>query len=110
MTQTAEEKREKARWSRIKRVYGLEKEQYELLNTGACPICLRGFNDTIRPVIDHNHQTGEVRGVVCSYCNFRIIARHNDPVLVGRLARYLENHTGWIVPPKPKKKRKTKRK
>lgn len=110
LRQTPEERKEKARWSRILRVYGITKEQFEELNVGTCPICLRLFDSDVRPVIDHDHTTGEIRGVLCFYCNHRIVGRHRDGDLIRRVADYLDApRRGWIVP-KPKKKRKKKKK
>jgi Recombination endonuclease VII. len=106
-----EAKKEKARWARIRRVYGLTKEQYDELNSGSCPICLREFTLSIRPVIDHDHVSGEVRGILCSYCNHRLVGRHRDADLLDRMASYLRQpRRGWIVPKKKKKKRTTKKK
>jgi hypothetical protein len=31
-----------------------------------CPICLRKLDN---PVIDHDHKTGKVRGMICNHCN-----------------------------------------
>jgi len=108
--QTPDEKREKARWSRILRVYGLTKEQYGSLKSSVCPICLRPYSDTVKPVVDHNHQTGEVRGIICAYCNHRVVGRHTDSDLISRMADYLRGpHTGFIVPKPPKRKRKKRR-
>lgn len=107
MSQSLQEKKDRARWTRIKRVYGLSKEQYDELNTGSCPICLRSFGSGVTPVIDHDHVSGDVRGVLCQYCNHRIVGRHRDPDLLRRVADYLSTPTrGWIVPPKKRKKRK----
>lgn len=108
LKQTIEERREKAKWSRIKRVYGLSKEQYDELNTGSCPICLREFGPRVRPCVDHDHKTLEVRGVICLYCNLRIIGRHRDGDLLHRAGVYVTGpHRGWLI---PKKKRNVKRK
>lgn len=102
---TPEEKKEKARWARIKRVYGLEKEQYDKLNTGSCPICLRDWTDLVRPCVDHDHVSGDVRGIVCLYCNHRLIGRHRDSAVLRRIADYLDRpRRGWIVPKKKRKK------
>lgn len=103
------EKKERARWARIKRVYGLTREQYDTLYTGTCPICLRDFTDTVRPVIDHNHKTGSVRGIICLYCNHRIIGRHHDAALMYRVANYLANDTEFVIPPKKKRKKSVRR-
>ena len=110
MPQTPDEKREKARWSRILRVYGLTKDQYDALNTGTCPICLRAFNDVVKPVVDHDHASGQVRGILCVYCNNRVVGRHRDANLIRRVADYLDKpHTGFTVPKPPKRKRKKRR-
>lgn len=103
-----EEQKQRAKFQRIKRVYGIERNQYEELLGSSCPICLREWSDTVRPCVDHDHATGDVRGVVCIWCNRYIIGRHRDPMVVYRLYEYLTApRRGWIV---PKKKRKIKRK
>ena len=50
--------------------YGLTPSDFELLKIiqgDACAICKEGFDAT--PHIDHNHETGKVRGLLCSQCN-----------------------------------------
>ena len=50
-----------------KRRYGLSDQQYqEMVNTTPhCPIC--GSEEPL--VIDHDHSTSEVRGLICDSCN-----------------------------------------
>lgn len=109
-TMTPEERKEKARWQRIFRVYGITKEQYDEIDKGSCPICLRAWSDSVRPVIDHDHSTGDVRGILCFYCNHRVVGRHRDGDLIQRVADYLKGpRKGWIVPKKKPKKRKKKK-
>lgn len=104
-----EERKEKARWQRILRVYGLTKEDYDSLNTGSCPVCVREFNDDVRPVVDHDHKTGVVRGILCFYCNHRVVGRHRDGMVLLRAGEYLNRpSTGYIVPKKKPKKRRKK--
>lgn len=105
---TAEEKKDKARWARIKRVYGLTKEQYDELNTGSCPLCLRVWSDSVRPCIDHDHKSGYVRGLLCIHCNRYILGRLRDSSLARRIVAYLEGQPMTSKVP-PKKKRKKKR-
>ncbi len=103
------ERREKARWARILKVYGITKEQYDEIYRPDCVICLRPFGGTVKPVIDHSHRTGHVRGIICGYCNHRMVGRHNDSAVLRRIADYLDAPTkGWVVPPKVKRKRKKK--
>ncbi len=104
--------KEKARWARILRVYGITKEQYAALDRGFCPICDRSWSSSVVPCIDHDHKTGEIRGLLCGYCNRYMVGRHRDYFLVGRIASYLKPpHTGFVVPKrKPKKRRRKARK
>lgn len=56
------------RRTRLLRRYGLTQEDYETLaelQSHTCPICL----EVKKLVIDHNHETGEVRGLLCRACN-----------------------------------------
>ena len=102
-------KKEKARWARIKRVYGLEKEDYESLDTGGCPICLRPWSIAVNPVVDHDHVERVVRGIVCRYCNHRRIGHHRDHELVLRIGHYLKGPFYLKMPPKKKKIRRKKK-
>ena len=98
----------KARWARILKVYSLTKQQYEELDHGHCPICTRVWSDTVVPCIDHDHKTGKVRGLLCRYCNRYCVGRFRDPDVVQRIVDYLRTglQSIFIMPPKPKKKRK----
>ncbi|QGH75827.1 endonuclease VII [Gordonia phage Syleon] len=70
-----------------RRTYGLTDEQYEALKTpdGKCPIC------KLRPgrYIDHNHETGQVRGILCQPCNTALGAFAEDPEIFARALEYL---------------------
>jgi hypothetical protein len=51
------------------RFYKLSKVDYEaklLAQEGKCAICHKYMDD---PCIDHNHETGEVRKLLCRKCN-----------------------------------------
>jgi DNA-directed RNA polymerase subunit RPC12/RpoP len=103
------DKKEKARWARILRVYGLTKEQYDTLDLGYCPICLRDWSATVLPVIDHDHVDKKVRGIVCRYCNHRRIGHHRDSDLVHRIGDYLKGPFNLLMPEQKKKRRKKKK-
>ena len=65
------------RKSRLKRVYGLEYGEYERMYTaqgGVCAICHQPEtamqNGVLRLLsVDHCHDTGKVRGLLCHHCN-----------------------------------------
>ena len=57
----------------LKRNYGLTVDQYNAMfeaQKGCCSICGR-HQSTLptRLCVDHNHQTGQVRGLLCPQCN-----------------------------------------
>lgn len=110
-----EKQAEIERRCRLKRVYGITLEQYdELLDKqeGKCVICERHHSELNRRLaVDHNHKTGEIRGLLCTYCNHRVIGQHRDPAKLRRMADYLDQGTGLFVPKeymKTKRKRKKK--
>jgi len=96
----------------LKRTYGITEDQYDKMlkkQKHCCFICEKHESEfKTRLAVDHNHITGEIRGLLCNYCNRRIVGRNRDPKIAYRLYKYLSQGTGWIVPPKPKKKRKKK--
>lgn len=101
-----EDKRQKARWQRIKRVYGITQEEYYALDKGHCPICLRTWSDKVRPAVDHDHVDGWVRGIICLYCNRTRVGRFRDYNIVQRIADYLRGPFEHVVPSKKKKRKK----
>lgn len=94
----------------LKRNFGITPEQYqELLDKqqGCCAICDKHHSEMkTRLAVDHDHHTGEIRGLLCQYCNYRLVGRHRDGTLLRKIAAYVEQGTGWIV---PKKKRNSKK-
>lgn len=58
--------------TRMERVYGLPREEYfEMLRASQnkCYICGIELNEELL-CVDHNHDTDEVRGLLCRDCNF----------------------------------------
>lgn len=90
MTQTEEEKSLRAFFSHILREYGLTEKEYRVLyyaQGGRCYVCRRAAGKSKRLGVDHDHLTGEVRGLVCTgsvsanTCN-RLIARYSRAQLI----------------------------
>lgn len=75
---TAEQNR---RWN-LKRRYSIDEAQYKAIlekQRGLCGLC---GGPMARPVIDHDHSTGNVRGILCHHCNIKL------PIV---------EDTGWIM-------------
>lgn len=107
--------KEADRRGHLRRIFGITLEQYDDLlekQNHSCFICERHkdlFNKKL--AVDHDHKTGEIRGLLCVHCNQKVIGRERDPKIFERAAEYLKGpFTGWIVPKKKRKKRQRIRK
>ncbi len=89
--------REYQRKSHLKIAYGITPEQYEAMlfaQGGKCATCDRVHVDSIsgkeRLHVDHCHDTGKVRGLLCHYCNIAAGMLGDNPETLKRIAAYLE--------------------
>jgi hypothetical protein len=73
--------------------YGITRAEYDALylhQGGACAICQRATGKTKMLSVDHDHKTGEVRGLLCNYCNRHVLGHLRDSVsALLRAVRYL---------------------
>lgn len=85
----------------LKHYYGITIEDYDRMfeeQEGLCAICELPETRIIRNKVaslhvDHNHETGEVRGLLCSRCNVAIGMMKENPSLFVKAAEYLNNGT-----------------
>lgn len=80
--------KERTRVNQLCWKYSLTKEQYNILHTkqkGRCKIC----NRKAPLVIDHDHTTGRVRGLLCTYCNTMLGMSKDNPNTLSRASAYL---------------------
>jgi hypothetical protein len=81
--------------SRLKTTFGITPEDYEKLSqkqNNQCLICKKDYGNNKNKYlsIDHNHDTGEIRGLLCQKCNSAIGLLNEDIELVKRTLLYLE--------------------
>lgn len=60
------------RTRRLRNRFGITPERYDEMlaaQGGACAICGEGCASGRRLAVDHDHATGEVRGLLCMKCN-----------------------------------------
>jgi|SRR5215831_4769125 len=74
----------------IERTYNLTREQHEALLSSQnrlCAICEHDLGT--KPVVDHDHETGKVRGILCCGCNLGIGNLRDSINVLERATRYL---------------------
>ena len=80
---------EKVRASNIKYQYGLSREQYDALFTGLCAACGAVEHGGKGWHVDHDHETGRVRGVLCHSCNVALGMLKDSAYRVSALLQYI---------------------
>lgn len=79
------------------RFYGMTPERFEAMwheQNGLCAICLDPLIEVGKKgvVIDHCHQSGKIRELLCNRCNCALGHLHDDPVRCERAGQYLLKH------------------
>jgi hypothetical protein len=72
--------------------YGITPGQLESIwrkQHGSCAICIRAI-DLTNLCVDHDHATGEVRGLLCRGCNIMIGLAHDNPIFLNNAITYLK--------------------
>ena len=80
----------------MKRKYGLTLEQYDAMlaaQDGVCAICGEPRPEDRTLHVDHDHDTGEIRGLLCFKCNNALGDFNDDHDLFQRAAAYLDRDT-----------------
>lgn len=79
---------------KLKTRYGLTEAAFESLLDGqdrACAVCRCNLDAKgVVPCVDHDHNTGDVRGVLCRACNTGLGLFKDDPELMRAAAAYVE--------------------
>lgn len=85
----------------LRHAFGITLEQYEAMEAaqgGVCAICGEPESHRIRGkvialAVDHDHDTGAVRQLLCVGCNTGLGKFTHDPATLRAAAAYLERHT-----------------
>lgn len=77
----------------IMELYGITSEEYQRVyeyQNGTCAICQRARGIRKKLSVDHDHVSGEVRGLLCQKCNRDVLGHlRDDPNALYRAADYL---------------------
>lgn len=76
-----------------RRTFGISADEFDALlasQGGVCAICRQLPERGVAGLhLDHDHETGEVRGIVCQPCNHGLGLFRDDPATLERAAAYL---------------------
>lgn len=84
----------------IARRYGMTAEEYRLrvdAQQGRCAVCGDEPENGGRLHVDHNHESGAVRDLLCRPCNQALGLANDDPQRLRAMADYLERHASKIL-------------
>jgi len=90
-------RRDKVRWQRILRGYGLSQEAYTSMldaQGGVCAICKQPERAERFKflAVDHDHRTNAIRGLLCHRCNAGLGNFYDTVELIREAVDYLERH------------------
>lgn len=115
---TPECQKKEARRAHLWKCFEVTPEDYDTIvayQGGGCGICGKPPKPGKSLAIDHDHQTGYVRGALCFFCNRRILGARTAEILV-KTAAYVTHPPALyalgrnvIAPGRPKKKRTTRK-
>ena len=85
---------DKLREWKLKHLYGITLEKYNQIlynQSGRCLICgVHHIELNKNLTVDHNHETGEVRGLLCMHCNLMLGYAKEDLKILKKAIEYLE--------------------
>jgi hypothetical protein len=92
--------RKKAKQKNIVRNFGITLQMFRKLEAeqgGGCAICgrketRRRRGKAVRLSVDHDHKTGQIRGLLCTTCNTALGLMNDDTKRLRRAAEYLDKH------------------
>lgn len=87
---------------KLRLLYNISLDEYNAMAEAqgdVCAICSNpeirsAYGEKPRLVVDHNHVTGEVRGLLCASCNGRLSSIEDEQFML-RAIEYLEKTDGY---------------
>ncbi|SRR6266581_1135395 len=88
-----EERTRRKRSTWLSTAYGLTLKEYTELHdsqNGLCAVCRKPNIKDHFLCVDHDHKTGQIRGLLCHRCNRSVGFAQDDPKILRQLADYIE--------------------
>jgi hypothetical protein len=80
-------------------LYGIEHTDFEKLlasQDGKCAVCNSDDPKSVYWHIDHNHSSGDVRGILCGPCNAGLGHFSDDVDRLAKAIAYLKRHAASV--------------
>lgn len=84
----------------LKKKFGISREEYDsmlLRQNGVCEICKLPCKTGKSLAVDHNHETGKIRSLLCRDCNITLGLMKEDVNRLRAAALYLETHNKRLI-------------
>jgi hypothetical protein len=81
----------------IKGKYGLTVGDYERMKLACGNLCESCGKEMSRPLVDHDHITNKVRGLLCNRCNVMVGYLEKNPRLLMSAVAWLAKHGGKLA-------------
>lgn len=85
--------------NRLKKIYGINIDIYNqmlLEQNGRCSICFGHQVNSRKMCVDHDHETGTVRGLLCSNCNTALGLMQENKERLFKMIEYLEKSEAQV--------------
>lgn len=95
LEESIEDRKKRQEWMRrghLSRKYGLTTEEFSamiLKQQNKCKICECDLDD---PQIDHDHDTGKIRGLLCRPCNMSLGLLKENPQTLRNMITYINDY------------------
>ena len=90
------ENKERARCLQLQRRFGITLDDYNQMFTeqnGCCAVCGKHEKEQAKALaVDHDHETGEVRELLCHACNVSFGLLREDPEIILSLLAYARKY------------------
>lgn len=86
------------RAAHLRDTYGLTPEEYDAqlqAQGGVCAICGNVCETGRRLAVDHDHDTGAPRGLLCASCNQGLGKFRDNPALLRNAQEYVDKEGAW---------------
>ena len=87
--------------SLLRKTYGLSLKEFSALSAAqgdVCAICGSKCGNYSRLSVDHDHETGAIRGLLCNTCNRGVGLMKDNPAVLRAAAEYLEKAAERAAP------------